>query len=777
MRNLFATIAFLLSALTAFAAGIGEWTPYLSYHNVTNNVPAGKEIYALSDGNLFVYDTETTEVRQLSKLSGLSDKSIKYIGYSATQHKVCVVYNNGNIDIIPRNGETINIPQVKSANDGSIVFNSLTVCGDEAVVATNDGFIYLDLVKNEIKKYSQQGYNVLHAAIFDSKFFIATDSEVRYCNVSDNFSDPTFWKTLCKGSVRQLLPFAGHLYIRFASSTDWAAGLWVVAPMNANGNFAHSKLSGGTFNMGYASESHAVFADRQNIYIIEATAPLKVAQALTYANQWTALTRDSRGTFWAANGFNGLVGLKVTDKTFAPTGEVLGGYGPQRDLCYFMRYEGGRLLIAGGRLDWADLIHYPGTLMAYENNEWTTFQEDGIQNVTGVAYRDITSIAQDPKDPTHHFASAGGTGIYEFKDYKFVRQYSLGNSPLVSAAPGNPRYVRMDGLNFDGEGNLWMVNNSQADTILRVLKPDGSWKGFYFDGLAKAPTAEKTLIDSKGRIWVASRRTVSNHDGGLLCFDNNGTVDLLSDDLSRYRSSVTNQDGTSYTLQGVYAMAEDHDGAIWVGTRIGLFVVTHPDEWFDTDFYVTQVKVPRNDGTNYADYLLNGEVITAIAVDGANRKWIGTEQNGIYLVSADGVETLHHFTTDNSPLLSNYIYSIAPNLSTGEIMIGTDLGLISYQSEASAPADKLSDSNLKVYPNPVRPEYQGNITLTGLTADADVKVVSTGGQLIYAGTSVGGTFTWDGRNHRGQRVASGVYYFMIATSDGKDATAAGVVVI
>lgn len=777
MRHLLATLALFVFSLAAFAAGIGEWTFYLSYHNITNNLPVGKEIYTLSNGNIFVYNVETSEVQPLSKLNGLSDKTVKLMGYSTTQQKICLVYNNGNIDLILRNGEVVNIPQLKNANDGRLLFNALTVCGDEAILATNNGFVYLDLVKNEIKKYCELGVNVVSAAIFDGKFFIATDSEVRYCDMKQNFSDHTFWKSLCKGVTKQLLPFAGHLYIRFASSTDWNAGLWVVSPMESDGSFPHSRLSGGAFVNGYANETHAVFLDRQNIYIVAAEAPLKVAEALVYNNQWSALTRDSRGVFWAAAGDEGLLGMKAAERTFTPTGDVLGGYGPKRDLCYFIRYEGNRLLIAGGRLDWSDLIHYPGTLMVYENNEWTSFQETGIQDVTGVPYRDITSVVQHPSDPTRHFASAGGTGIYEFKDFKFVRQYSSGNSPLESAAPGDPRYVRIDGLNFDSEGNLWMVNNSQADTILRVLKPDGSWKGFYFDGLVNAPTAEKTLIDSRGYIWVASRRTVSNHDGGLLCFDNNGTVDLLNDDRSRYRYHVTNQDGAAYSLQGVYALAEDHDGQIWVGTPIGVFVVTHPEEWFDPDFYITQIKVPRNDGTNYADYLLNGEVITAIAVDGANRKWIGTEKNGIYLVSADGVEIIHHFTTDNSPLISNYIYSIAPNMETGEIMIGTEIGLVSYQSEASAPAENLNEDHLKVYPNPVRPEYHGDITLTGLTADADVKVVSAGGQLIYAGTSVGGTFVWDGRNQRGQRVATGVYYFMIATSSGGDGAVARVVVI
>ncbi|MEE0804669.1 MAG: two-component regulator propeller domain-containing protein, partial [Prevotellamassilia sp.] len=241
--------------------------------------------------------------------------------------------------------------------------------------------------------------------------------------------------------------------------------------------------------------------------------------------------------------------------------------------------------------------------------------------------------------------------------------------------------------------------------------------------------------------------------------------------VSQYRSHVTNQDGTSYKVEGVLSLAEDHDGRLWMGTNIGLFVIDNPDEWFNDNFRITQVKVPRNDGTNLADYLLYGMPIISIAVDGANRKWIGTEGNGIYLVSADGTEILHHFTTENSPLISNTINSIAINPRTGEVMMGTNAGLVSYQSDATSPATQISDSSINIYPNPVRPDYHGSITISGLTMDADVKVVTAGGQLVAAGTSIGGSWNWDRRTFSGTYAAAGVYYVLIATEDGSTAVA------
>ena len=189
------------------------------------------------------------------------------------------------------------------------------------------------------------------------------------------------------------------------------------------------------------------------------------------------------------------------------------------------------------------------------------------------------------------------------------------------------------------------------------------------------------------------------------------------------------------------------------------------------------MKVPRNDGTNFADYLLDGIPVSAIAVDGANRKWLGTYGSGLYLVSPDGTEILEHFTDENSPLLSNTINSLAINSETGVLMIGTDVGLCSYESRVTAPEPSLNKSRIRVYPNPVRPEYSGNVVLTGLTSDADIKVVSTGGQVVAGGTSSGGSYIWDCRDLYGRRVSSGVYYFMISTSTASQGAVAKVVVL
>lgn len=778
MKKILGTLLLFLAALATATAGIGDWNFYLAYHDATQSLPVGRKVFSLMNGNLLEYDTETTEVRLHSKLTGLSDRYIVRMGYSESRRTLVLLYQSGCIDLLQADGTVVGIPQLRNILAGYSPLD-LSVADDEACVVTHEGVALIDIGRAELRNYYKLGIQVEKAAVCHGKLFISTGEELRSCPLDDNPADPERWSTEMRVRILAMAPFADALYISMNSgSIDYPSewGLWRYAK-DESGSYAMTHVTWWPYTQIHTLGKYAVCTYEKTLGLLSADAPARMEFEIDNETGTQHLARAADGTFWGSNGAAGLQAYRLADGKLVPQGGPVGGYGPRRDLCYYMKHVGDRLLLAGGRLDPYGTLHYDPMLATYEERAWRHFQEDGISEATGVAYRDLTCIAQDPADPTHHFASTASGGLYEFRDHRFVRFYGMENSPLLTVAYDgkDPNYVRVDGLNYDAAGNLWMLNNSN-DTLIYVLSPGGKWTGVYVEALKKAPTCEKTLFDRKGRLWVTSRRTVSFHAGGLLRLDTKGTLDD-KDDVAVYRSSVTNQDGTSYTLGGVYAIAEDRDGAIWVGSATGLFVVSDPDDWGLSDFRVTQVKVPRNDGTNYADYLLNGVAVTAIAVDGANRKWIGTDESGLYLVSADGTETLQHFTADNSPLLSDRIYSISPDPETGEVMIGTDAGLCSYMGDASEPLGSLDKGSIKVYPNPVRPEYHGSVAITGLTENADVKITTTGGQVVAAGTSAGGTFRWDVRDLRGERVAAGVYFVMVATADGKKGAVARVVVI
>jgi ligand-binding sensor domain-containing protein len=307
-----------------------------------------------------------------------------------------------------------------------------------------------------------------------------------------------------------------------------------------------------------------------------------------------------------------------------------------------------------------------------------------------------------------------------------------------------------------------------------VLKSDGTWLSLPYKEIAKYPTMVDILFDSRGWLWVTSLQA----DAGLFCAKMNNTpLDISDDETKCVSAQFKNQDGVSYDVYQLCALVEDRNGQMWIGTDAGLFVLTNPKKFFDGAVTFNQIKVPRNDGTGLADYLLSNVIVQTICVDGANRKWIGTHDNGLYLVSADGLETIHHFTTENSPLPSNSTVSIAIEETSGEVFIGTGAGLVSYMGDATAPAATLDENSLHAYPNPVRENYTGEISVTGFTQDCNVKITDSAGTLIYETTSMGGQITWNGCNVRGERVGAGVYYVLAYDAVGNKGAATKILII
>ena len=439
--------------------------------------------------------------------------------------------------------------------------------------------------------------------------------------------------------------------------------------------------------------------------------------------------------------------------------------GPKYNNFYGMRFVNHLLYTCGGL--WGHLIDAgrPGTIQVLDKDNWTIY-DDSIAAKTGIKYVDVNSVDVDPLDPNHVFAGAK-SGLYEFQNGKFIKHYNSENSLITSFNNQSKNYQLITSVKFDTDGNLWMLNSqSPSNQSLIEYTKDGKWVSHHKPELYNLGSLECLMQDSRGLLWF-----VNNHHElpSIYCYQ------ASTDQLNIY-SSFVNEDGTTLTPNYVRYVTEDKNHDMWIGTNIGPLLLYKKDITSDTPIF-TQVKVPRNDGTNYADYLLCGVDISCIAIDGGNRKWFGTNGNGIYVISNDCLTQIYHFTTNNSNLLSNNIESISINEQTGEVFVGTDKGLCSYMSDASSPNSEMTKDNVWAYPNPVKPNYTGRITITGLSFDSDVKIVTVNGILVNQGRSNGGIYTWDGKDQNGKKVASGVYMVETATSDGNKGTVCKIAII
>ena len=443
--------------------------------------------------------------------------------------------------------------------------------------------------------------------------------------------------------------------------------------------------------------------------------------------------------------------------------------GPHTNYFGFMLFTYNRLYTCNGD------YNYSSPIQILNNNEWTIYQHEGISEQTGVSFQGSFCLDVDPSNTEHVFAGSRN-GLYEYLNGKFVKYYDHSNSPIEPFDGVNKEYQLVTGTKFDQKGNLWVLNSSAPTTAL-MKYTNGSFTKMNHSELMKLNRGQlknrsngelsKIIIDSKGVMWFVNNNWV------LPAIYQYNTD---NDQIIAYEN-IVNQDGTRLNIQeGIRCVAEDLEHNIWVGSSVGPFML-ESSEIEDGGSTFTQVKVPRNDGTNYADYLLTGIDISSIAIDGGNRKWIGTFNNGVYLISADNMTQIHHFTTDNSKLLSNTIMSIAINPTSGEVFFGTDKGLCSYISDATATNSEMTTDNVWAYPNPVEPGYAGPITITGLSLDADVKILTANGAIVNEGRSNGGTYVWDGCDQKGRRVASGIYMVATATSKGEKGTVCKIAIV
>lgn len=526
-----------------------------------------------------------------------------------------------------------------------------------------------------------------------------------------------------------------------------------------------------TYQLGFAVD-HSYIKDGYLYAVSKAQGTWRglLTDNLLDKNRWqrvggyAALTDDrlnvrdaSTGLWWTRNDA-GLLACYIlaADGTRTYKTEGVLPEGPASNHFYRLYMHGGKLYSVAGFWAQENNAGYPGEVHVWNGLNWSEFEQPTSQMI-GHDYIDLLCMDFDPKKEGHVMVGAKG-GVYEFQDGKFIKHYGRQNSVLESGV-NSDNYTIVSTLKYADNGDLWVLNSMVDNPIWKIEHGSGNWVNYPHPEMSTP--AKYNLVsllqsrNNKNIMWFANNYYTENR---LYAYD------FVNDKLVGHGPNFTNEDGTVITPVMVYALAEDLDGNVWIASSNGPFYISSADAIAGNDAFI-QHKVPRNDGTNLADYLLSDVKTRCIAVDGANRKWMGTE-NGVFLISSDCNTLLQHFTTENSPLPSNTVYDICIDNNSNIVYFATERGLCSYASDATQPSEEMTKDNVYAYPNPVTPEYTGKITIVGLSFNADVKIVTSNGALVNQGRSTGGSYQWDGRDLKGKRVASGVYMVQAATETG-----------
>ncbi|MDR1848321.1 MAG: hypothetical protein LBR17_09460 [Bacteroidales bacterium] len=780
IRKFLLGIASILFVSAAFGQAsqnipIGKWREHLAYYCTHNVVNTGDRMLLAAESALFYVDKKTGEIERFSKVAGLSDAGVHVLAYDSASQTTVITYNNANIDIVQK-GKVYNISDIRLKTlEGNKTINQVIFNNGKAYLACGFGIVVLDLIRHEIADTYFIGSNssaisINQIAINDTAIFAATEKYgILYAPKNSNaLPISETWKNLSQIPVANLTDTLSVTTIFTTETGNLILCLNTADSDSVNRTVLH--FNGTTVDTIFAREFLYKLIPSQNKII-------KLSwQAVTIYDEdfnmqgyfstdttWNSLIRYDGSVLeilindavldgnrlWMAHQNLGLIGVenymgwRENAKEYYPNGPLL------TESYKVKAGQDGTIYVAPSAYGaWRK-----ANLYTFEDNWWDFLvKSDMLDTLTGVC-----DVAVDPRDPSHLMLASWWNGIIEVKNNRAVKVWDETNTDgFLQRFYG----VTCCNVEYDKFGNL-LIANSYGNYGLSFLNAHNEWGGFDTDDLINGAVVKGFIIDTFTNyklLWTTGTKILLlNNEGRKLLIDPNyGAKDKTST---------------------VNCLALDQDGEIWIGTEKGIKVIYSLADAF-TNNIGTDAMIECNniiyDDNGVLQYLLNFENVKCIMVDGANRKWIGTEQNGIYVYNANGSEELMHFTAENSPLLSNNIFSMAQDVNTGEVFISTTYGVVSYKAESMKGAD--SAGKLTAYPNPVRPDYTGIIAIKGFVRDSDVKITDISGNLVAHMKSIGGQAIWDGCNMKKERVTSGVYLIFGSANEG-DETVTGKLLI
>jgi len=752
---------------------LGTWRSYLSYEGGQTMLIAEDKVYVGTQTSLYYLDITDNSINTLSPVDGLSDLNIKSLGYHAPSQNLIIAYENANVDLMSLDGKIVNISDVNRANilNGKTI-NHVSVDGDFAYLSCGFGIVYLDILKAEIKDTYIIGSNGSQIEVYQvatgNDFVMAATEEGLYKASLNSGSLTNFnnWKlengeAWAEGSAATAVAYRNNKYYTVVDGTlfryednDWM-------PQYNDGQYIPQALEVSQGKLVVTAQAPGnfgrilLFDDNETLQLIG-----NYGGAVRNIQQ-SALGSD--GSIWSIDFWFGLHHIRpeLPDnnvQTLFPEGPF------SRDVFGLEVVNGELFVMPGGATQaWVPRYLKLGFYHRSDVGKWTRFSEATNPSLDVQTITDFIFAKKHPSLPKVYLASFGG-GVVEY-DYENFNVFNDSNSSIQFMLPdvSNARY-RISGIDFDSQQNMW-ISNFGAPKPISVQTPAGDWYSFApTNDIDLGPQREmiKMNIDGYDQKWMAMKGR------GVLVFNHGPDLADPSDDF--YLHLLESNGGILSNT--IFAVEKDLDGWIWVGTDKGAAYFTCDP--FSIQEGNCQSVQPILEVDGFGALLLGTENVRAIAVDGANRKWFGTE-NGIFLMSEDGTEQILRFTTDNSPLLSNSITSIAINDTNGEVFFGTNEGIISYKGDAIAA--KATHDEVVAYPNPVRPEYEGPIAIRGLAQNAVVKITDIAGNLMYETRALGSQAVWDGRDYTGRKAATGVYLIFSNSEDGADTNVAKLLIV
>ncbi|TAJ15247.1 T9SS C-terminal target domain-containing protein [Marinilabiliaceae bacterium JC017] len=768
-----------------------NWHDHFSYSNC-QLIDESKSQVIVSNGlGLFLYHKIDGSITRVNKTNGLSDIDITAL-LTLSDNSFIIGYNNGNIDLI-ENNKIYNIPDLKmKVMQGSKRINHFHASNNKIYCSLDFGIMVINPANQEIEDTYYIGPNgselPVNQITTNSEFiFAATTKGVYRAPINSNslgFYDT--WQEISGKTVNYsaINNFNNKIFtsqgeknksnvISYFEEDIWKIFITINSFMNLDSNGKNLIIiSKTTINQYDIKLELQKTISNYHFNDISNTSP-----SITSATQ-----SDNSDDFYITDTNHGLVinNTEDFDSFTYPDGPIT------NENFNIAASSTSVYVTVGGLTSAWNNLNRPAQYSHYDGQSWYNFRRNST-NQKG--WRDMLNISIDPNNPDHAFICSWGTGVFEISNKKVTNHFDqhtdpngLQNIEWVSS----PYFVRVGGVNFDNNGNLWMTNSGVSAGLVVKAATDSTWQQYTYETLKDLHSMGQIIQSRDNIFWSFIPRTERK---GIFVFTPQNTIDDQTDDLYRGAISPASEsdhrnagqlrlwdENGSLITDNIFCLAEDKNGYIWLGTDKGVVVYYRPWAIFNDEIPIaSRIKIPRNDGSNLADYLLEKEKVTTIAVDGANRKWLGTERSGVFLVSEDGTKTIHEFNIDNSPLVSNSITSIAVHPKTGEVFIGTAKGIVSYKGNATE--GNTSFQKVYAYPNPVRENYSGPITITGLVRNSIVKITDISGKLVYETTSLGGQATWNRNNLWGEKVKTGVYLVFIATEDGSESVATKILVV